>query len=235
MNAVAGPFANAPNSLQRAAQVYQAFDTVGQVRGAVESVYGKDLSALTTDERNEATIILLGLDSCSEVSPTFGEAARGALDALGLPSANPNPNTLGPALCPGIDPFGDQSKYRFEPNCGAGSSGSSDSANALPAGFVGNWSGSVEQLNYDRSPYTAQITVTAGAVGEQVAVGEYPTLDCTVSWDLISVVGNEIVVRETVETGPECLDVDITLTLLSDGTMRYDFENGNGTAILTRS
>jgi hypothetical protein len=41
-------------------------------------------------------------------------------------------------------------------------------------------------------------------------------------------------VRETIRTGSTCADVDITISRLPDGTLDYNFEDGNGRAILTR-
>lgn len=104
----------------------------------------------------------------------------------------------------------------------------------VPAGFVGTWSGSVTQDNYARSPYSATIQITGGGIGQTVATGEYPTLGCQVHWTLKQATSDEIVVRETVDSGSECVNVDVTLTLQPDGTMRYLFEGGSGRAVLQR-
>ena len=106
--------------------------------------------------------------------------------------------------------------------------------NTVPPGFIGTWTGSVTQDNYDRSPYPATVQITGGSVGQTVATGQYPSLECQVHWTLKQTSPQEIIVHETVDQGPECVNVDITLTLLPDGTMRYIFDGGLGRAILQR-
>lgn len=104
----------------------------------------------------------------------------------------------------------------------------------VPSGFIGTWTGSVTQDDYERSPYPTTVQITGGSIGQTVATGRYPTLDCQVHWTLKQANPQEIVVHETVDQGPECVNVDITLTLLSDATMRYIFDSGHGRAILQR-
>jgi hypothetical protein len=106
--------------------------------------------------------------------------------------------------------------------------------NTVPPGFIGTWTGSVTQNNYERSPYPATVQITGGSVGQTVATGQYPSLECQVHWTLKQTSPQEIIVRETVDQGPECVNVDITLTLLPDGAMRYIFDGGLGRAILQR-
>lgn len=106
--------------------------------------------------------------------------------------------------------------------------------NTVPSGFIGTWSGSVIQDDYAQSPYPITVHITGGKIGEKVASGEYPTLECQVHWTLKQVGSNEIVIRETVDDGPECLNVDVTLTLLAGGTMRYIFDGGLGRSVLER-
>lgn len=116
IGALTGPLAAAPNTLRRAAQVYELVDRSRDVEAALVYV-GKGLSSLTPQEREEALVIVSGLDACAEVSPMLGESARRALSLLGPPATIPDPSALGPALCPGIDPFGDPSTFVFEPDC----------------------------------------------------------------------------------------------------------------------
>jgi hypothetical protein len=108
-----------------------------------------------------------------------------------------------------------------------------DAPNSLPDGFIGTWSGSITQDGYDRSPYTAIVRITEGNVGDTVATGEFPTLDCRWHWTLKRVDGNRILVGERIDQGPECLDVDITL-VLENGAIRYSFDGGAGRAVLNK-
>jgi hypothetical protein len=101
----------------------------------------------------------------------------------------------------------------------------------VEAYYAGNWTGTVRQRDID-SIYQLNVTVTPGRAGEQIAVGSYSRLQCTVTWMLDRITLDSIFVRETVTRG-ECQDVDITLTRQSNGTLYYDFEDGNGQAILS--
>jgi uncharacterized repeat protein (TIGR01451 family) len=105
----------------------------------------------------------------------------------------------------------------------------------VPATFVGTWTGIVTQDNYDKSPYPYNGRITAGRIGDIVGTGELPSLGCMVNWTLRRAAKTEIVVHETVSRGAECVDTDITLTLLSDGTLRYIFDGGAGRATLRRT
>lgn len=88
----------------------------------------------------------------------------------------------------------------------------------IPPRFIGSWSGSVTQDGY--APYPAEIDVSGGSVGTTIATGTYESLGCTVHWTLKEANMSTIVVRETVDQGSNCIDVDITLT--SDSTIQYD-------------
>ena len=74
LNAVAEPLARIPDALEKAARVYQVFNSTENAVGAFESVYGKSLPVFTYDEQAEALLILSGLDSCGEASATAPEA-----------------------------------------------------------------------------------------------------------------------------------------------------------------
>jgi len=104
----------------------------------------------------------------------------------------------------------------------------------VEANYAGSWTGSVTQQDIGAS-YPVSVTIEPGQAGEQIGVGSYETLGCTVVWTLTRVTLESILVRETVQGGPECQDVDITLTRRSDGDLDYDFENGNGHAVLSRA
>jgi hypothetical protein len=101
--------------------------------------------------------------------------------------------------------------------------------------YAGDWTGTVTQQDIEAT-YPVQVTIKPGSAGEEIATGSlYPTWDCTVTWTLKKITINSIVVHETVETGPDCLDTNITLTRQSDGSLDYNFEDGNGRAILHRA
>jgi hypothetical protein len=106
---------------------------------------------------------------------------------------------------------------------------------AVPAAFVGGWSGAITQDGYPRSPYPADITVTGGVIGDTVATGHYPSLGCMFHWELKEATLSTIVVREVDDQSPECVNVDVTLTLNADGTLAYQFDGGAGRAILRRT
>ena len=106
--------------------------------------------------------------------------------------------------------------------------------NTVPSGFIGTWTGSVTQDNYARSPYPVTVQITGGGVGQTVATGQYPSLECQAHWTLKQTRPGESVIRETVDQGPECVNTDVTLTLLANGTMRYIFDDGLGRSVLQR-
>lgn len=106
--------------------------------------------------------------------------------------------------------------------------------NTVPSRFIGTWTGSVTQDDYPRSPYPVTVRITSGAVGQTVATAQYPSLECQVHWTLKQANSGEMVIRETVDQGPECVNIDVTLTLLDDGTMRYVFDGGLGRSVLQR-
>jgi hypothetical protein len=106
--------------------------------------------------------------------------------------------------------------------------------NTVPSGFIGTWTGSVTQDNSARSPYPVTVQITSGGVGQTVATGQYPSLECQVHWTLKQASPGEIVIRETVDQGPECVPIDVTLTLLDNRMMRYTFDGGLGRSVLQR-
>ena len=117
---VVGPLKNNPNSMQRAAELYDLLQKGNEVDGVVRQVYGKDPSRLTDAEIDEVILILGGLDSCAATSPELKAALTGTigiLRSLLTQKPIPDPKRLGPALCAGEDPF-DGKPHRFQPNCG---------------------------------------------------------------------------------------------------------------------
>ena len=53
-------------------------------------------------------------------------------------------------------------------------------------------------------------------------------------WTLLTAKNGQLVVNEVVDSGTCFNNIQITLTDLGDGTLRYIFEGGNGRGILHR-
>ncbi|WP_326827151.1 cutinase family protein [Streptomyces sp. NBC_01751] len=87
--------------------------------------------------------------------------------------------------------------------------------------YEGTWRGAVKQG--ESKTYPAKVNYKGGTVGETVATVEYPTLECSGRWVLISQTDQGIEVEEQTTEG-DCPDVTITLTQSADGTLQYAFD-----------
>ncbi|PAZ14961.1 hypothetical protein CLM62_16465 [Streptomyces sp. SA15] len=87
--------------------------------------------------------------------------------------------------------------------------------------YQGTWRGSVKQGESDT--YPVKVNYKGGAIGETVATVEYPTLECSGNWVLVSQTGQALEVKEQITEGKSnCVGVvTITLTPSADGTLQY--------------
>jgi hypothetical protein len=106
------------------------------------------------------------------------------------------------------------------------------SAFDVPAAILGSWTGTITQQDPPIPPYELRVTILQGAIGWAIAGGYYTGDNCRVHWELLSADANRIVVNEVVHSGTCFNNVQVTLTAQNDGTLKYDFENGNGRGIL---
>lgn len=107
-------------------------------------------------------------------------------------------------------------------------------AGDLPQEFIGTWTGTVTQQRPPIPPTRIEVVISQGSRGSTVAVGSYPQLGCPYHWTLLSAGSKTVVVNEVVESGDCFTNVQVTLSDRGDGTLGYDFEDGNGQAVLTR-
>jgi hypothetical protein len=108
-------------------------------------------------------------------------------------------------------------------------------AGDVPAAFLGRWTGGITQQNPPIPPFSLNVTIEQAPIGSTIASGNYTGTDpCTVHWTLLSAQANQIVVNEVVDSGTCFNNIQVTLTDLANGTLRYDFENGNGRGVLSR-
>ena len=105
----------------------------------------------------------------------------------------------------------------------------------VPDAFLGTWSGGITQENPPIPPFSLTVTLRQGPTGSTVATGNYTgTSPCAVSWRLLSAEPDRLRVNEDVQTGNCFDDIEVTLTTRDDGSLSYEFEDGNGRGILTR-
>jgi hypothetical protein len=106
------------------------------------------------------------------------------------------------------------------------------SAFDVPGAILGSWTGTITQQNPPIPPYAFKVTILQGAIGSTIATGYYTGDSCRVHWTLLSADANRIVVNEVVHSGTCFNNTKVTLTAQGDGSLNYDFENGNGRGIL---
>ncbi|MFB9542562.1 serine/threonine-protein kinase [Micromonospora sagamiensis] len=94
---------------------------------------------------------------------------------------------------------------------------------ALPARYADTWSGDVYQADIDRT-YPVTVTLTKGRVGSVVGRVRYWTLQCAGELTLDEATDTAMKVTERITEGrSNCTSpVPLTLSLQSDGSMRYD-------------
>jgi hypothetical protein len=108
----------------------------------------------------------------------------------------------------------------------------------VSSNFIGGWQGDITQQDPPLPPYSISVTINRGNVGSTVASGSYFGIGamCDFHWVLLSGGPIQMVVNEVIDSGSDCFnDVEVTLTLLSDGTTDYMFEDGNGRGSLRRT
>ncbi|OAH12472.1 serine/threonine-protein kinase [Streptomyces jeddahensis] len=98
--------------------------------------------------------------------------------------------------------------------------------------YPGTWRGTVTQG--DSNHYPVKAVYKGGKVGDVVATVDYPTLECSGRWVLISQSDKGLAVKEQITEGrSNCSDVvEINLTPSTDGTLGYafaDWEEGQAT------
>jgi hypothetical protein len=105
---------------------------------------------------------------------------------------------------------------------------------SVPAAFLGDWSGGITQQNPPIPPFTMSVSIIQGSVGSTIASASYTgTSPCSVHWTLLGADVKQLVVNETVDSGDCFNNVKVTLKDRGDGTLDYDFENGNGHGVLS--
>jgi len=115
------------------------------------------------------------------------------------------------------------------------SDGTGGQAGEVPDKFLGTWSGGITQQNPPIPPYSLSVAIKQGHTGATIASGNYTGTDpCTVHWSLLSSSSSQLVVNEVVDSGNCFNNVQVTLTDLNNGSLGYDFENGNGRGTLNR-
>ncbi|MDT0341965.1 serine/threonine-protein kinase [Streptomyces litchfieldiae] len=88
--------------------------------------------------------------------------------------------------------------------------------------FSGTWAGRVDHNN---TTFEAVVDYTGGDIGEQVAVVDYPDLECGGHWTLRARTDNSVDVIEHITYG-SCLDqVPVTLTAVDQVTVQYFVES----------
>ncbi|MFJ5259970.1 serine/threonine-protein kinase [Streptomyces sp. NPDC088387] len=121
---------------------------------------------------------------------------------------------------------------------GASGAGSSTESPKVPlADYKGKWTGNVS--NSGSSQYSVSVDYTGGKLGDRVATVAYPSLACSGRWTLTMDTGHSIQLHEeiTEEDSPtSCLDeVDVVLTSLGDGSLRYEVKGVEDTGTLKRA
>lgn len=110
-----------------------------------------------------------------------------------------------------------------------------DALTGVPEEFLGEWSGRITQQNPPIPPFSLNVTIEQGPTGSTIASGNYTgTEPCTVHWTLLKAEAAELIVNEVVDSGTCFNNVQVTLTHLGNGSIRYDFEDGNGQGVLSR-
>lgn len=107
---------------------------------------------------------------------------------------------------------------------------------AVSSNFVGPWNGTITQTNPPIPSFSIAVTIDRGDAGSTIASGYYTgTSPCNFHWTLLSADTTHLVVNEVIDSGDCFNNIKVTLTLLSNGHISYDFEDGNGRGMLQRS
>jgi hypothetical protein len=105
----------------------------------------------------------------------------------------------------------------------------------VSSNFVGDWTGNITQQNPPIPPYDLHVTISRGDIGQTVAAGYYTgTSACSFYWTALSADPYHLVVNERIYSGNCFNNIRVSLELHSNGTVSYDFENGNGQGELRR-
>jgi hypothetical protein len=97
----------------------------------------------------------------------------------------------------------------------AASSGGSP-AQAVPAAFLGTWTGTLNDNIGLEGPQPASLTLAGGGLGSLVGSVDYPSVSCSYNLRLLSTAANKIEVREEVQSGA-CITEYVTLTRSGTG------------------
>jgi len=104
---------------------------------------------------------------------------------------------------------------------------------AIPEGYTGIWSGNNGvQINPSRS-FTMRFGLIAGTVGQVVGTVEYPSLSCGGEVILKNVAADSIELTEIITYGSCLRNGIITLSLLSDGTLSYQWRSTSAATTAT--
>lgn len=77
---------------------------------------------------------------------------------------------------------------------------------AIPAGYMGRWTGIMTQPNSPKSPYSMEAELRQGGLGEHVGTSGYSTLGCGGDLTLLAVEGARLILREDISYGKsECV------------------------------
>lgn len=97
---------------------------------------------------------------------------------------------------------------------------------AMPSVYRGRWSGKIDQTGVN--PYTAELSLVSGRIGDRVGTSHYPELNCSGYLTLRTVTAKKIVVSETItDNRARCFDDDLNLAYQADDTIDYSFTMGS--------
>lgn len=166
-----------PGRLGKITELYRNVHELRDLHAVKALIRSKNADDMTPVEWSDFVRLVTAMDSCAKGS-LQGET-RGLVSALVPSTAVYDPNTLGPALCPGIDASRSSIDYRFQPRCdvtpAAAAGGDTGSAPAVtvPAGGGNTTSGGNATGGGNKAASTAVSAVTTGgtANGSTVAAG----------------------------------------------------------------
>ena len=140
------------------------------------------------------------------------------------------PTSPAPALAPSASPAPTTSATSTAP---ATAQPSASSTSGLPSAYIGTWSGTMNQPNFNPEPYAMSLTLNAGNVGDEVGDVVYPTLPCRTTLVLKSVDKQSVTVDEQVVFG-SCLNGTLTFQL-SNNILSATFHTETGEQLATAS
>jgi tRNA A-37 threonylcarbamoyl transferase component Bud32 len=111
----------------------------------------------------------------------------------------------------------------------AAASAAGTQADAVPAAFAGNWTGTLADNTGLEGPQTANLTLAGGAVNSVVGTADYPNVGCHYELRLISSAPAEVELYEEIQSGL-CYSEYVVLTRSGTGITEsvYQSEPGGG-------